>query len=804
MDRVDTRDIAALLAAVDEQGNVDQVVFEAHRLILHNQHGGSLNSDGLMRAVHQSPLYSTSDRYRLIQTIDENLDTPLDRQRFSQSMDKSYLLNEAGHEIRLAYDAVKNRVVRGDQAASEDMATARQWAQGVANDPQRGMFMRGVGAGASTAVGTAQSEYGKAKGVLSDAASAITGVVDLGQMAWRLGTDENYRDALANLASTYANEIKNDPAKPVRDLYHSGQDALDTWQAGFAQAKAAGREQEYIGHAQGVAGMEILLAVVPASKAGKFGEVARILDHAPIRSTEQAIEVLAKASVLQHEGGDAAQGAEAIIRATVRDARVHGDLAMVLEAAKRTDTVNGLLRSGELTPRELGNVAKLDHTVFKSATSISGSDGVTFLEAMQASEKGADLSLLKSRQLGDIGEAIHTYDMVKEGYTDITAIKNHSGHGIDFVGRNQAGELEFHEVKTSAVGRAKTQRGDPEDFIESRLRKAIAAQRHWDPKNTLLGLNETALHLQNEIKESGGQIHAKWVQLNVSHRPGSPKLHVEKTIEEWTVGPRNTAHIDTVDQRVSPTIAQAQAPAIPGDIRDTHHPGHQSYGLALDAVHRMEDKHNLTSGPHSERLAAGLAVKAEGLRVSVDDVQIDSNGDQVTLIQHPKFNGRMPETTATISMDQALAFTVEQHSARWLQARSPHYTSTTHPERTREQAHTLSQLSPADQSIFAHIRARVPATVHDDAVTQATVAARVNRINKVEDIASAGIFDERLYVQGAQVGQFLATVDLSQPAPPLHTSVQQALAMDQQQIQHQQVAQQQQINQTGPQGPVMG
>ena len=804
MDRVDTRDIAALLAAVDEQGNVDQVVFEAHRLILHNQHGGSLNSDGLMRAVHQSPLYSTSDRDRLIHTIDENLDTPLDRERFSQSMDKSYLLNEAGHEIGLAYDAVKNRVVRGDQAASEGMATARQWAQGVANDPQRGMFMHGIGAGASTVVGTAQSEYGKAKGVLSDAASAVTGAVDLGQMAWRLGTDENYRDALANLAATYANEVKNDPAKPVRDLYHSGQEALDTWQAGFAQAKAEGREQEYIGHAQGVAGMEILLAVVPATKAGKFGEVARILDHAPIRSTEQAVEVLAKASVLQHEGGDAAKGAEAIIRATVRDARVHGDLAMVLEAAKRTDTVNGLLRSGELTPRELGNVAKLDHTVFKSATSISGRDGVTFLEAMQASEKGADLSLLKSRQLGDIGEAIHTYDMVKEGYTDITAIKNHSGHGIDFVGRNPQGTLEFHEVKTSALGRAAAQRGDPEEFVSDRLERAIAAEKHWNPRNTLPGMKATAAGLREEVRASGGTVRAKWVQLNVSHTPGSPRLDVDKTIEQWVAPPAKTLwHIPSA-QSVSPAIVQARPREILNDLRATDHPGHSAFTSALALVHHMESLHGVASGTHSERLAAAVAVAAERAHMCPDNIRIDRGGEYATLVQHAQTYGDAPERTVDIRVPDALSQTMPHHSSQWLKARSPHYAGATSPERTFEQAQTLSQLSPADQAIFAHIRGQVPATIPDEAIAQATLAARKSHINKADDIASAGICNDRLYVQGSQLGQFLATVDLSQPAPPLHTSVQQALAMDQQQIQQQQLAQQRQLNQPGSRGPVVG
>ncbi len=137
-------------------------------------------------------------------------------------------------------------------------------------------------------------------------------------------------------------------------------------------------------------------------------------------------------------------------------------------------------------------------------------------------------------------------------------------------------------------------------------------------------------------------------------------------------------------------------------------------------------------------------------------------------------------------------------------ARSPQYPNATQSESTSEQAYALIQLSSADQAIFAHIRERVIAIIHDDVVAQATLAARGNRINKVKDIASAGIFDDRLYVQCPQVGQFMATVDLSQPAPPLQHSVQQAQAMDQRQIQQQQVAHQQQLNQTSPQAPVMG
>jgi hypothetical protein len=92
-------------------------------------------------------LYDSPDRDRLIHTIDENLDTSLDQQRFRDSMHKSYPLNEASHGIGLAYDAVKNRVIRGDRAASEGLAASQQWAKRLSDDPQHGVFIHGIGGG---------------------------------------------------------------------------------------------------------------------------------------------------------------------------------------------------------------------------------------------------------------------------------------------------------------------------------------------------------------------------------------------------------------------------------------------------------------------------------------------------------------------------------------------------------------------------------------------------------------------------------------------------------------------------------
>ncbi len=113
------------------------------------------------------------------------------------------------------------------------------------------------------------------------------------------------------------------------------------------------------------------------------------------------------------------------------------------------------------------------------------------------------------------------------------------------VSRNPAGELEFSEIKTSAVGQARAQSGNPEEFIPDRLQRAMDQEGHWAARNTLPGLDETARNLRSEIidPDTGRvvNLNAKWVQINLSRLPDSSRLDVDKTVETWNA-PRPTEH----------------------------------------------------------------------------------------------------------------------------------------------------------------------------------------------------------------------------------------------------------------------
>ena len=141
--------------------------------------------------------------------------------------------------------------------------------------------------------------------------------------------------------------------------------------------------------------------------------------------------------------------------------------------------------------------------------------------------------------LADIGEALHTYDLVKAGHTDIVSIKNASSHGIDVVSRDSAGELQFDEVKASGIGKAKAQRGDPEEFVVDRIARAIDQDGHWAKHNTIPGLDDIARGIRREIMIPGitdelkPGLNTQWIQMNLSRSPGSTTLDVGKTVEDW-------------------------------------------------------------------------------------------------------------------------------------------------------------------------------------------------------------------------------------------------------------------------------
>ncbi|AAY49120.1 MULTISPECIES: XVIPCD domain-containing protein [Xanthomonas] len=638
-----TTEIAALLAATDAQGRVDPLAYEAQRLILQHQGLGSVDAAALVRALPASPGFTAFDRTTLFSAIDQRLDTPQERQRFADALDQANLsdgwlerLGEQAAEVGgQAYDSTRTAVRWADTQVSDGLAAAQRSTRDTAAAPGVLPGLRAEAQAGNNLVGNVQQGYGFVTGGAGHAVSTLGDTVDLVRMGTRLVTDPNYRDVVVGMVRIYAAEVVADPHKPIDQARSAATQALQQWQQGLAQAQREGREHEYVGSAAGAAGVEILATLVPASKLGKLGKAARIMEDIAPRAAGEASEGLADAARAERvgtgardagelapergaalpgragayaealeevgqaaqRGGAAGEGAQQLLRGLVGQARQDGHLDDLVRAARATDNVEGLLRSGELAPRELTAILKRNPDVF---------DGrIDFPTALDHSTQGVDLTRLTTRQLGDIGEAIQTHELVKQGYSDIVAIKNRSGHGIDLVGRNPDGDLEFFEIKTSAKGIAPAQHGDPEEFVAKRIDLAIRAEKHWDPKNTIPGLNDIADGIRREIGPEAENINVTWVRLNLSRSPDSPHLQIERKVDPW----------------VKPT-APKQTMLTPGDAG---HPDHAVFDKMLRTVQR-DGRWN---EGQSHNIAASLLqeYKADALCKTLDSVRIGGSAD---------------------------------------------------------------------------------------------------------------------------------------------------------------------------------
>ncbi len=89
--------------------------------------------------------------------------------------------------------------------------------------------------------------------------------------------------------------------------------------------------------------------------------------------------------------------------------------------------------------------------------------------------RGKNLASLTNKEIGDLGEQVAQKFLKENGYTDIIAIQNNSGNGIDIVAKGRDGRLSFFEVKTSSVGIVgdlSTRQADMGKFVKQVLEDA--------------------------------------------------------------------------------------------------------------------------------------------------------------------------------------------------------------------------------------------------------------------------------------------------------------------------------------------
>ncbi|WP_231103583.1 XVIPCD domain-containing protein [Xanthomonas graminis] len=247
------------------------------------------------------------------------------------------------------------------------------------------------------------------------------------------------------------------------------------------------------------------------------------------------------------------------------------------------------------------------------------------------------------------------------------------------------------------------------------------------------------------------------------------------------------------DQRQR-TIESGPTPLLPTDLRDRSHPGNAAFQRTLGEVYRMEDGQGIPHGPHSEKVAAALLVEAERNKQGITNVEMRTDGQVEGIARYNAFES---EKRVSVNPQSVQSGTMEAYAAQWSKARSPHYASNAPAaERTPEQTQALALLSPMDRQMFDKIRSATPAHLSDDIVANVLYAAKQDGIADASKVASVDMVGDRLVVNGTTPG-FRGVVDVSQPAPPMQETTQQALAFNQQQAitQQQDEAQRQQRTQ---------
>ncbi|MFC6840996.1 XVIPCD domain-containing protein [Xanthomonas theicola] len=221
-----------------------------------------------------------------------------------------------------------------------------------------------------------------------------------------------------------------------------------------------------------------------------------------------------------------------------------------------------------------------------------------------------------------------------------------------------------------------------------------------------------------------------------------------------------------------PAAPRAAPGPLPADLRDPAHPGHAAFKRSLREVHYMEAGQDIASGPHSQKVAAGLLVAAEREGQRLTNVSMGADGQVQGLQGFSAF-----DTPKTVRIDprQAQSVEMQDYARQWT-----HLLGQAPPaERTAAQAQGIAALSAADRAMFARIRQDVPAHIGDDHIAQAMLNAKregVAEAGKIDRVQMAG---EKVWVSGTTPGLRAAT-DVSQQAAPMHDTVQQAQALDQQ------------------------
>jgi len=260
------------------------------------------------------------------------------------------------------------------------------------------------------------------------------------------------------------------------------------------------------------------------------------------------------------------------MQALVASGREQGSLDRVIDAAQKSGAFAIMIENGMLTPRELGEVAKKDHGMFGPPA------GKSFDDALKLSvERMPEKQRTSPEMLVEIGVAQKTYELSKQGYADITAVKQPAGHGVDLFGIDANGKMAMFDIRNAPVP------GKEQPEVPGTLTQRLADHighygKDYRWPTDVVGQNESIV-VKAAAKDSGALV-------------------------------ENVRSQSLVNQ-----------------------PGHPDYGLYIQIYRKIEAldrEHGLKSDKFSEQLAASLTVEARKQGIDqVHHVALGGKNDQM-------------------------------------------------------------------------------------------------------------------------------------------------------------------------------
>lgn len=236
--------------------------------------------------------------------------------------------------------------------------------------------------------------------------------------------------------------------------------------------------------------------------------------------------------------------------------------------------------------------------------------------------------------------------------------------------------------------------------------------------------------------------------------------------------------------------------AVADGVGRAEHAASQAYDASRHAVSQAADS---AARVGTQAYETARQTAAQGI-----DAAKHAAGQAYDTLTHPGqwFQRSAPAPAPAQPHPQAPAAT-HPHGAAATPASGAH--SAPSAGHAAERVQNLGALSAADQAMFARIRKDVPARIDDAHVAQAMLGAKQAGIAGADKIGRVQMAGDTLWVSGTTPG-FRAATDVAQAAAPMHETVQQTQAFNQQRERHL-AMEAQQRSQEAPGGrgaPVLG